>query len=105
MDTFFAVKRFNTNDFLEIVWPAYSIVTLTTLTTLFVISLFDDSVSMSLSSYLSELNKLIVFRVLISVISVIINIPNNIDDNTNVLWKVYNEQKRLSKRLKRTYRN
>lgn len=103
MDSFFSVKRFNANEFLEIVWPVYSITTLTTLTTLFVISLFDYSVEISLTSYLGELKQLVVLRVLISIISVVINLPNIFKEHTDVLWKIYNEQKHVSKRLKRAY--
>jgi heme exporter protein D len=105
MDTFFSVKHFDTNEFLELGWMAYSMVTLVTLNTLFVISLFDDTVNLSVLSYLNELTKIVIIRITVSIISVIINLPANIEDHNNVLWKMYNEQKRQSKRLKRAYRS
>lgn len=105
MDTFFSVKRFDTNEFLELGWMAYSMVTLVTLNTLFVISMFDDTVNLSVLSYVNELTKIVIIRITVSIISVIINLPANIEDHNNVLWKMYNEQKRQSKRLKRAYRS
>ena len=105
MDTFFYVNRFNTNEFLELGWMAYSIITLVTLNTLFVISMFDDTVNLSISSYVNELKKLVFMRVTVSIINVIVNLPANIEKHNAVLWKMYNEQKRQSKRLKRAYRS
>jgi sulfite exporter TauE/SafE len=105
MDTFFSVKHFNVRDFLELGWMTYSIFTLVTLNTLFVFSLFDSTVNLSMLSYLNELKKLVFMRVAVSIIYVIINIQNNIEENNSVLWKIYNEQKRQSKRLKRAYRS
>jgi heme exporter protein D len=105
MDTFFSVKRFDTNEFLELGWMTYSMVTLVTLNTLFVISLFDDTVNLSVLSYVDELTKIVIIRITVSIISVLINLPANIEDHNNVLWKMYNEQKRQSKRLKRAYRS
>ncbi len=103
--TFFSAKHFNVNDSLELGWIAYSIVSLVTLNTLFVISLFDDTVNLSLLSYLNELKYIVIIRLLVSVISVIVNLPNSIEGNNAVLWKMYNEQKRVSKRLKQSYRS
>ena len=105
MDTFFSLKGFNTNEFLEQAWTGYSIIALVTLNTLLVISLFDDTVNISMLSYLDELKNIVIMRVIVSVISVIINLPNSIESHSALLWKIYNEQKRQSKRLKRSYRS
>ena len=105
MDTFFSVKRFDTNELLEFFWEAYSMITLVTLNTLFLFSMFDDTVSLSMLSYLNELTKIVIVRVMVSVVSVIINLPANIKEHNDILWKMYNEQKRQSKRLKRSYRS
>ncbi len=105
MDTFFSVKRFNTNEFLELFWEFYSMFTLVTLNTILLFSLFGDTVNLSVLSYLNELTKIVIVRIMVSVVSVIINLPANIEEHNNVLWKIYNEQKRQSKRLKRSFRS
>ena len=79
--------------------------TLVTLNTFFLFSLFGDTVNLSIVSYLNELTKIVIVRVMVSVVSVIINLPANIEEHNNVLWKIYNEQKRQSKRLKRSFRS
>jgi hypothetical protein len=79
--------------------------TLVTLNTILLFSLFGDTVNLSVLSYLNELTKIVIVRIMVSVVSVIINLPANIEEHNNVLWKIYNEQKRQSKRLKRSFRS
>ena len=78
-------------------------ITLVTLNTLFLFSMFDGTVNLSIISYLNELTKIVIVRVMVSVVSVIINLPANIKEHNDVLWKIHNEQKRQSKRLKRSF--
>ncbi len=101
---FFSVKLFNAGEFLDLVWTTYSIITLVTLNTLFLVSLFDETININLASYFYEFTKIIFLRVGVSVISVILDLPKYLENQNSLLWKMYNEQQRQSKRLKRTYK-
>jgi hypothetical protein len=105
MDSFFYVKRFNTSEFLELAWTAYSIMIIVTLNTLFLVSLFDNTVNISVMSYFNELKKIVLLRVGVSIIHVILSIPKFFEEQNSLLWKMYNEQQRQSKRLKRSCTN